>query len=398
MFSETDIWRGFKVKTKNNTSWLYDSIIDLKMDRNFVFMHLFDVHEPYLFIEDRSVDSKLNEDYFNAIGSIRNTINLKSKIDQRKRPHDSWQEIKEKMRSEGFDEKVILKSFYDMGVKKFDQYRLPEILDNFEKIGITQKNTLFIFLSDHGEGRSSFDIDNLHFSHGGDITEEVLRIFVSFSQKLPIKIDLLSISDIKDISLYLLGFKDKFQQNHIFPPFSKEKHVYAETFFNFVGEKFPHGLTENGSLVKIAIEKNIQPEYVLGSRALISEKEKIILHAKPEYLVKKYFTTKISNQQLIDNLYKSILGRYPDKGSKKNLLKRLNKNEIDADEITNSLLESKEKKQFPFTRIFSIKKLEDKLSLNSYKENKLIYHQIISLSAKLYNPIKHLLLSHFLKK
>ena len=154
------------------------------MDRNFVFMHLFDVHEPYLFIEDRSVDSKLNEDYFNAIGSIRNTINLKSKIDQRKRPHDSWQEIKEKMRSEGFDEKVILKSFYDMGVKKFDQYRLPEILDNFEKIGITQKNTLFIFLSDHGEGRSSFDIDNLHFSHGGDITEEVLRIFVSFSQKL----------------------------------------------------------------------------------------------------------------------------------------------------------------------------------------------------------------------
>jgi len=88
LFYEMDVWRGFKIKTYDSSNWHWDSITDLKKDRNLIFYHLFDVHAPYLFIEDQS-NTIRNDDYYDAIYSIRKILNLKSRLNQKKLPHES---------------------------------------------------------------------------------------------------------------------------------------------------------------------------------------------------------------------------------------------------------------------------------------------------------------------
>ena len=44
LFSEMDIWRGFRVKTMHDSNWLFGSLEELKKDRNFIFLHLHSLH------------------------------------------------------------------------------------------------------------------------------------------------------------------------------------------------------------------------------------------------------------------------------------------------------------------------------------------------------------------
>ena len=78
------------------------------------------------------------------------------------------------------DEFKILKPYYDKGIEKFDRYRFPRFIDRLETSGFNVKNTLFVFLSDHGEGRCWFDNNN-YFLHGGELTQEVIQNFNLFS-------------------------------------------------------------------------------------------------------------------------------------------------------------------------------------------------------------------------
>lgn len=384
LFSAMDIWRGFRVKTKRNTSWFFNSLEELKKDRNFIFLHLFDVHEPYLFLEDQNHKPNANDEYYDSITTLRRKLGLKSKLNPRKKPHDVWLEIRAHLRKHDLSEYEHLYPAYLAGVNNFDHDRLPYFLQQFEKLGYTPDNTLFVYLSDHGEGRSTFN-DSTGFAHGGDITEDVLRIFLTLSTP-GIDPALISIADLAHLSLSLLGVPYPRPLEYLttrlaIPP----HHIYAESHYNYVGDKLPHGLTDQGTFEEVAKKAKVLPTYVLGSRAFITPTHKYVLHGEPEYLT----VTDVAESpaSIIDGLYQAIFYRFPDQKSKRGLLG--SSTPIDRDALAYKLLLTTEKALKPFTEIFTTAGLADEPMIDTSWAMQVKFHWLSVLTHHVLHPRRH---------
>ncbi|MFH2085989.1 MAG: sulfatase-like hydrolase/transferase [bacterium] len=381
LFSSNDIWRGFRVKTKNNTNWFFNSLEEAKKDRNFIFLHLFDVHEPYLYIEDQNHKPNANDDYYDSVTTLQKKLGYKSKLNPKKNPHDFWQEIRQHFRAEHLKEYPYLYPLYLAGVNYFDKYRLPYFLNQFDHLGYTSDNTLFIFLSDHGEGQTTFDTNNIiKFNHGGDITEDVLRIFLTISES-GINRKLMSIADLSNLALSLLGVPypkpiEYSLSRAVIPP----HHLYAESHYNIVGDKLAHGLTDQGTLAQIT-------SHVLGSRAFITDSHKYILHGEPEYLASSHSTEPAS--VVIDRLFQSIFYRFSDSTSKKSLLGAHAHSPLEPDALAYKLLISPEKTLKPFTESFETTDLADHPIDDTSWTIQAKFHWLSALTTHVLHPRRH---------
>ncbi len=343
LFSEMNIWRGFKIKTYERLNWLWNSIEEFKKDRNFVFMHLFDVHEPYLYIEDKSIEDKRNTDYYEIILQMRKKLGIKSKTDPKLYPHKSWQEIRQFIMENNLDHKEYLSEYYYKGIETFDKNRFAEIINRLHFLGLNQDNSLFVILSDHGEGRTEIK-NSKNFSHGGELTEETLRIpFLTNAKMNPLKVSF-SIKDVKRFVSFLLKSKSCEEC------FVKKEVKYAE-FFRWNQTTFVNLDTNK-------LDREIKT--FISQKALIFDGYKIIIEFFPKKLV-KIVENKNDYKKYICSLYKYLLGRFSDPSGFKGHLKRLTLGEISNLDLFQIFLNSEEFKKRNFISLIQTDKLQDKI-------------------------------------
>jgi arylsulfatase A-like enzyme len=338
LFSEMNIWKGFRVKTYGKSDWLWNSIEEFKKDKNFIFLHLFDVHEPYLYIEDESADEKVNQDYYQAVDDLRNELGIKSKLNQKKNPHDSWEEIKQFLIKNNLDHQQYLKKYYDLGVEEFDK-RIKLILERFTDLGFDLNKDLFILLSDHGEGRTEFD-KSKSFAHGGSLTEETLRIFFTINIELSsVNSSLISIKDVKKmISFFSNEEKISIENNGL----------YAEH------SQWNQRTTTQDSKDKIGI-KNIKS--FLSEQAFISNDSKIIINLDQNQYFDIFTKLEKNSEVFIDKTYNFLLNRFPDIEGKNNSLSMIENRS--KGNFLNSIINSQEFKNRKHIQVFNTQGLKD---------------------------------------
>ncbi len=239
LFSEMNIWRGFKVKTYERTDWLWSSIEEFKRNRNFVFIHLFDIHSPYLFVEDKSESIKINKDFIRQKKLLLKKFKLKVK--KKEDNHTTWRRFCIFITKHYLNERRIMEPISIKGIEKFDKLRFPKFLNNLKRLGFNKTNTLFIILSDHGEGEASFKSKNF-FSHAWELTESVLRILMLTNYKFNRKVikKKISIKDIKNIILEILKgeINLKLNDNFIYAEYFKSNLNYLKKSTNFASKEF----------------------------------------------------------------------------------------------------------------------------------------------------------------
>jgi len=344
LFSEMNIWKGFNIKTYGNMGWLWNSIEEFKNDRNFIFIHTFDVHEPYLYIEDKSIERKINQDYYTLIKNLRKTLKINSKYNIEKNPHYSWEEIRIKAQKENLNEFELLKTYYDKGIEKFDKERFPEIINKLNGLGLNFNNSLFIIIGDHGEGKINFN-NRFKFGHGLDLSEDVIRIPILISAKIK-KTNLLSIKHIKNII-----YNSLFDKN-IFNKHKNIDHIYSEVFLNKNSAKL------NDSKQHINSDFIKEQESLLYQRGLVlPNSTKIILKGEPEFFSNG--TTELPNDVFLKKLYRSLFFRFEDKPGYNHHLKQLDNNGINKDSLKKLFIESKEFKSKKLLTVYNTNNLND---------------------------------------
>lgn len=367
LFSEMNIWRGFRVKTHGKLNWLWNSVEELKKERNFIFIHLFDVHEPYLFIEDKSEKESINEDYFDAISDLQKKLGIKKKKNLKKNPHDSFKQVREKSRELELSDYEHLKALYDKGVEKFDKLRLPKILERLDSIGISEKVSQIVFLSDHGEGYTEYGNTQFLAHGGGDLTESVSRIFLATNNPAnkPQQVsDLFSIAFINSLSRDSLGldapthpyisFKNRFGP--------KKDFVYAESFIYSSDGDAP-GMTDKGTwLARLNIDQKKSVLSVLRSRVLINETNKLVISGNPEMLQTVDFSDK-DISSFINLTFQTILCRQPDNEAVKQFKTQLAKGLLSKKDYISVLFNSDEKRLKPTVAKYTAKNMWDQRNL-----------------------------------
>ena len=189
LFKPLELTRGFDYLFERDDKGLLAFLEKRKNEKIFLFVHFFDVHEPYLFSE-APPSKDYNNNYFDLMGDLYKQYNVEIKD---KKPHTLWRNF-----SNGINRNIeYMLPIYVKGVSKFDNDRFKYFIEALEKIDFFNRSLTAIF-SDHGEGKCEQNNKNF-FSHGGDLYDNVLRVpFLILHKDLKPATDnqLLSICDI----------------------------------------------------------------------------------------------------------------------------------------------------------------------------------------------------------
>ena len=176
LFVPLGLSRGFEfVVTRygltGNDDRLFRLLHDLRGQKIFLFVHVMDVHEPFLHTMSEDLPDA-NGDFFFEVSRLYAEHDYARFYDPSKEYHELWNNLFTNPLKERPVE--LLLPLYVKGVTKFERGRLPYLLENFGKTGFLE-NALTVFFSDHGEGRCSHE-DKRYFNHGEFVYENVLRI------------------------------------------------------------------------------------------------------------------------------------------------------------------------------------------------------------------------------
>jgi len=81
-----------------------------------------------------------------------------------------------------------------------------EILEDLDKVGIAEKDSLLILISDHGEGRREY-YSTKSYGHTGKLTQDLLRVpFLVVNGKSEVNTKLWSTTNIKSIAIFIIYF------------------------------------------------------------------------------------------------------------------------------------------------------------------------------------------------
>ncbi len=308
LFSEMKIWRGFKHKSFENMNNLW-GLLSSKRNKNrrFIFIHVFDVHKPYLYIMDKSFDHNLNEDYLKAIDNLRSKLNIKSNYDQNKYPFESFNEIYNHPNSKKYGHKNLFLDFYLKGIEKFDSLRLPQIIKTFSDYNITFNNSWFIVTSDHGEGNDSL-ITTTNFCHSGELNEELLRIPVISNILLHNYNHRISITNLKEIIINVI------KNDLTKMKYNKSLFIYSELYQNTKREI--KVMQDKPKIINVNNKKKIkhylvQKAYIFGNlKVIINNLDEIddddTFYFKDRNYIEFYMSRKYSDIKLLTSLSKIL--------------------------------------------------------------------------------------------
>jgi arylsulfatase A-like enzyme len=188
--------------------------------KNFVFIHLFDVHKPYYYTTGGKERSPYNEGYREKMEAFCEGISLdcESTLEdacvEARRIINNFDTLSPSLQEYGiyrsfdylirnhlrhthtFFEKMI--SLYIEGVNKFDQGKLKDLIETLEKNGFLENGLLFI-LSDHGETRCTWG-GKEDFMNSFNVSEGAIHVpCILYADDLPSRTEIDSSISITDI-------------------------------------------------------------------------------------------------------------------------------------------------------------------------------------------------------
>ncbi len=201
LFEPLGLAKGFDYKTAGNINDLIKQLSAVKDENIFCFVHLFDVHEPYIYSQNYNEDN-YNREYFDFMKKMSVLYKTPTNTDN---PFALWNYFAGKVH---YDLNVMLPP-YIYGINKFDKGRFRGIYKSLKEMGYFNPENIFAVFSDHGEGRITM-FDQSVFGHMGELYDEVIHLPLIFhAPEIENKIyeKLTSITDIFPTLISLSGLE-----------------------------------------------------------------------------------------------------------------------------------------------------------------------------------------------
>ena len=341
LFIPLGLNRGFEFELTRDDKKLFNLLTDLKDDRVFLFVHVMDVHQPFLH-NTNEFRPGVNNDYFDEVFKLYKDYNLLEFYDRNGNSAELWNRlVRGPLKGKPID---VLFPLYVRGVTKFDKGRFSYIINNLKSIGFINGALMAIF-SDHGEGRC-FHEDKKYFSHGGALYDNVLRVPLLMCHpdlKPETNDKLVSTVDIYPTILSILNINSIENKDGINILSEKREMCYAEFWGS--ESKVEFYKTSDGSIKPL---QGQWPESMLRQMAVRTDTHKFVKWNKgktEEFLNEEVF--RLSNIEYVKKLYRDILGRLEDPEGLQNAVSALNSGARTKKEMLADFLNSKEYKSTP---------------------------------------------------
>lgn len=174
LFGPLGLTRGFDYTFDKNFTGFMELLESFKEEKVFAFIHLFDVHEPYIFSEVPP-DKNYNDDYLEFIRNISYLYNIPVPEAASGNPYAMWNAVAPSLR---FGHSFLLAPFI-YGANKFDKGRFRLIYNSLKNLSYFDKDNIFAVFSDHGEGRISL-LDKQVLGHMGELFDEIIHVPLIF--------------------------------------------------------------------------------------------------------------------------------------------------------------------------------------------------------------------------
>ncbi|MCL4533524.1 MAG: phosphoadenosine phosphosulfate reductase family protein [Deltaproteobacteria bacterium] len=412
IFGPVGLTRGFDYIVTGNDAKTAYILDEMKDEKIFLFVHMFDVHDPYLYCETPP-EKSYNDDYYEAVEEMSSKFNVKI---EEKEPHKIWKELQKKVKN-GIKEYLPL---YVKGINKFDGGRFKMLSQNLKNFGFFDYESVYCILSDHGEGRVSYS-DQSVFSHAGELFDEIIHIPLIFHApgfEDKIRKEIVSIADIfpsvvSCAGLKLSGFKGngdnkgeiKGDNNgkgkallekldgKLFPGMAKSEpdgmaggesysygvreFCYSEYFANKIignrinkdankgGEGQPEnaGGGVNGKGGEVLNVFSSEDDFFLFQRSVRTRDEKFVYYgvffdgdiSYEKFILKNKGLADLSDEDYVKSLYKIVLNRFEDQEGLSAHIGRLKSKEKTREDIFKEFIGSLEYAQRPKIFYYDLK-------------------------------------------
>ncbi|MGO9614136.1 MAG: glycosyltransferase [Dissulfurispiraceae bacterium] len=330
LFCPLELNRGFDHFFHSNDSGLLEFLEKNREKKLFIFVHFFDVHEPFLMCENDTYD---NSDYWREVTLLYERFDLMKYQSPKDSEKGAWLRLVDRLG--GKDHKTFL-PLYVRGVSKFDKGRFNDFLSGLARVGLLEDSLLVIF-ADHGEGRSSSE-DPEVFAHGGELFDSVVRVpliishrdfshrmidkVVSIVDIFPTILSLTLPKDTHDLLSYQLDGIDLQSETG-----SDNRAVYSETWQKD-NEKHVIPLTFISSL--------------LEQRCLRVSDKKYVINGTPELFLRKEAIDAMTDETFLHNIYRGLLCRFEEFGDYSRELSNLKTKKVTKSQILESVRQSSE--------------------------------------------------------
>jgi len=341
LFEPLDINRGFEHIFFLDDHNLFRFLEEKRNNRIFLFMHLFDVHAPYL-LTKYEFRAGCNDDYYEEMEKLHNLFGLS--LDTPDKPHKTWRDFWKKM--ERIDIELALPLFVK-GVSKFDRGRFAWVISMLEKAGLMD-NSLIVIFSDHGEGRCYLN-KPCHFSHAVGLFDNVIRVpliihhndispainndLVSLVDIFPTVVNLATGNKAGDMLPYNLNGTDLFGND-------KRSFVYSEVWtckspiIDFDGPAGERFVGDFWYTIPSSVHQ----------RGIRTKDKKIVIHGRTDEKIDVNFFN-LSNEEFLKNIYRYLFGREIDKAGYDYFIDELNRGLMRKEDVYRHFLDTREYKQ-----------------------------------------------------
>lgn len=318
-----NLHRGFTYIFDRQDKELYKFLDSHKDDKVFLLIHYLDVHEPYMFAEQK-ISENYNDDYFDILNKLCKEYNIE--YETKEKAYDVWRMFCNKVNR---DEKILFPLFVE-GVNKFDNGRFKEFI-TYLKNSKYFDDSLIIIFSDHGEGRC-LEEDICYFSHSGALYDNVVRIpLVIYDKNLKHRIIDTQISTVDIFSTII----DLCFFNNIYIPYK----IDGQSLISEI-----NGNNHKDRLAYSEVWRYHSNDRILHQRSMRVGNKKYIIYSIPEIFQDPAILNISDNEEFIKKLYQCILGRNPDNDGLEHYLKNIYINNTSKKDTLNSFLESEEYK------------------------------------------------------
>jgi arylsulfatase A-like enzyme len=351
LFRPLNLHRGFDYIFHNDDNGLMDFLKSNKGEKTFLFVHFFDVHEPFLMSENDAYD---NSDYRKEVDHLYEIYDL----NKYRSPDDSdkgaWRRLLDQVGRK--DHKNFL-PLYIRGVSKFDRGRFGDFMSLLELSGFLEGSQL-ILCADHGEGKSS-SYDPEGFSHGGMLFDSVIRVpLLIYHPDLSHKV-VDRIVSLVDIFPTIFAMALGLDARNLLPYESDGIDICASP----TGNRAVYSETWQRDNNKLLIPTMFVSSF-LGQRAIRTENTKCIINGTPEIFSENNAIEHMSNEEFIQNVYRGLFCRFEDYNDYYLALQDLNEGIMDRATFLKAILNSSEYKSRQPYGIYDLHK-------DPYEENPL---------------------------
>lgn len=325
----------------------------------FAFVHLFDLHSPYMAsLRKLGQDGEI-EAYFERLHRVLAECGynvssrllgwVSSVVERRHRLTDEPAHYGERVCTNGelLGEWIVGRagqmSFraraYAHGLSYFDTELWPAVEQSLRETNLISDDSIAVVTADHGEA-PSFVFDTQRFAHKADLVEGCLRVPLLIrcpsSERAPETEQLASLVDILPTVLGLIGISTADLQLDgvdLFTEPDPERAVFAD------GEHFQQARWDKWGFRR-GQERGVS---TLWERAVISRGLKLVCrgdHALLEALERQ------TPPDQVETIYRAVVGRYPTERESRKLLRLIRSGVVTARELAEIALEAVEEQGF----------------------------------------------------